>query len=254
MLSKVVTRVLINKQVKEVVIVDNSSDDDSMSLLQNDPKIKKIYRKKNHGFASSCNHGFKSVFSEYVLFLNPDCFIDEYTIKALLGTFQHYSSAAIVGCVIRNPDQTEQKATRRRLPTFWRAFKTYCKLEKLANLHHSFAGVNLSHLPLNKKAIKVQAISGALIMIKSDVFRKISGFDENFPLHFEDLDLFKRTKDAGYDIILNPEITVIHHQGTSSKSNPKVRDLKKIGLERYFYKHCSYLSYLLIITLNKLRR
>jgi len=253
MLKEVVIKVLANEQVKEVTIIDNCSHDDSMKLLQNDPKIKKIYRQENHGFASSCNYGFKNICSDYVLFLNPDCFISQYTIKALLETFQPYSSAAIVGCMINNPDNTEQRAARRRLPTFWRAIKTFTKLEKLATWCHCFAGVNLSHLPLKKEAIKVQAISGALIMMRSDVFRKISGFDEKFPLHFEDLDLFKRTRNAGYDIIFNPSITAIHHQGTSSQSNPKVRDLKKIGMERYFYKHCSTLSYLLIKALNKLR-
>jgi GT2 family glycosyltransferase len=254
MLNKVVSRVLTNEQVDEIIVVDNYSHDDSMKMLQDDAIIKKIYRQKNHGFASSCNLGFNHINSEFILFLNPDCFIEKHTIKALIETFQSDPSAAIVGCMINNPDNTEQRAARRRLPTFWRAVKTFTKLEKLAHCCHCFSGVNLSHMPLGKNISKVQAVSGALIMMKSSVFREIKGFDEKFPLHFEDLDLFKRTRDAGYDILFNPTITAIHYQGTSSQSNPEVSKFKKIGMERYFKKHCTYLSYQIIRILNKLRR
>ena len=86
--------------------------------------------------------------------------------------------------------------------------------------------------------------------MKTKEFKAINGFDENYPLHFEDLDLFKRTLDSGFNILFNPNVSVVHYQGTSSQSNPKVTKLKQIGRQRYFKKHLSYLSYLLVKLLS----
>ncbi|MBL4661427.1 MAG: glycosyltransferase family 2 protein [Alcanivoracaceae bacterium] len=246
--------VLKNPKVKEIIVVDNASQDNSMDLLIDDKRLTKYFRKENHGFASSCNFGSQYVASEYMLFLNPDCIIKENTITTLIEDLEEDSSAAIVSCMINNPDGGEQRAARRRLPTLLRAIKTFTKIEKLAKWFHCFAGVNLNHLPLKKYTYEVEAISGALILMRTSLFKEIKGFDESFPLHFEDLDLFKRTKDHGYKILLNPSVNVVHHQGTSSQSNPKVEQYKRKGLERYFQKHCSVLAYKVVKILNKIRK
>ena len=163
-----------------------------------------------------------------------------------MDRFNTDENLAIVGCRVNNPDGSEQRASRRRLPTFWRAVITFSGIEKLARFCHCFAGVNLNHQPMPHSWQNVEAISGAFILMRTEVFDEINGFDEEFPMHFEDLDLFKRTQDLGYKIAFNPNVSVIHHQGTSSRSNPKVSEMKKQGLQRYFYKHCSTLSYLLV--------
>ena len=246
--------VLKNLKVKEIIVVDNASQDNSMDLLVDDKRLTKHYRKENHGFASSCNYGSQYVGSEYILFLNPDCIIKDNTISTLIGDLEEDSNAAIVGCMVNNPDGNEQRAARRRLPTLLRAIKTFTKIEKLAKWCHCFAGVNLNHAPLKKNTYEVETVSGALILVRASVFKELKGFDENFPLHFEDLDLFKRTKDRGYKTLLNTSVSVIHHQGTSSQSNPKVEQYKKKGLERYFQKHCSVFAYKMVKSLNKIRR
>jgi len=246
--------VLKNHRVKEIIVVDNASQDNSMSLLADDKRLTKYFRKENHGFASSCNFGSQYVASEYILFLNPDCVIKENTITTLIKDLEKDSSAAIISCMVNNPDGREQRAARRRLPTLLRAIKTFTNIEKLAKWCHCFAGINLNHMPLKNNTYEVEAISGALILIRTSLFKEIKGFDENFPLHFEDLDLFKRTKDHGYKILLNPVVSVIHHQGTSSQSNPKVEQYKKKGLEIYFQKHCSVFAYKMVKILNKVRK
>jgi GT2 family glycosyltransferase len=253
LLVEVVNSALTEPQISEIIVVDNNSQDNSMALLDEHKKLKKYYRKDNLGFASSCNYGAQFAQAETLLFLNPDCIIKQGSIGPLLDELQKEALSAIIGCMITNADGSEQRAARRRLPSFLRAVKTFTGLEKLARYCHCFAGVNLNHLPLKEHAHKVEAISGALIMIKSEVFKNISGFDESYPLHFEDLDLFKRTLDAGYAILLHPGVSAVHHQGTSSQANPKVAELKKLGMQRYFNRHCSTFAYLMIVLINKLR-
>ncbi|MBL4772556.1 MAG: glycosyltransferase family 2 protein [Alcanivoracaceae bacterium] len=254
MLRKVVDAALANRDIEKIVVVDNNSQDESMKGIRTSKRLIKKYREENHGFGSSCNYGAKFVESKYLLFLNPDCIVEKDSIKVLKNNLEQDSNIAIIGCRVNNPDGTEQRASRRRLPTLWRALKTFSKLENLAKYYSGFAGVNLNHSVIGKSIQKVEAISGALIMIRSSAFKQIKGFDEKFPLHFEDLDLFKRTLDCGYDILINQAVTVVHYQGISSQSNPRVAMYKKRGLERYFSKHCSFLAYHIVKILNKIRK
>ena len=252
LLQQSVSQVLTDDSVSEIIIVDNNSQDESMNLLPKSDKIHVYFRKQNHGFAASCNFAAKKTKSEYLVFLNPDCLLTKNTIKQLVQELQMQPKAAIIGCLVKNPDGSEQRAARRRLPTLMRAIKTYSRIEKLAKFCTCFAGVNLNFAPMPTKTQQVQAISGAFFIMKANIFNEIDGFDEKFPLHFEDLDLFKRTQDAGYQLLFNPNISVIHHQGTSSASNPAVKSLKKQGLLRYFKKHTSPFAYIIVRVLSKL--
>lgn len=250
LLKQTTDAVLDNDNVHEIIVVDNKSSDGSMDLLQQSDRIKKYFREENYGFSSSCNYGANLATSKILLFLNPDCIVNTNVIDRLLSDLKIQANSAIIGCRVNNPDGSEQRASRRRLPTFWRSFKTFTKLEKYAKYCHCFAGVNLNYQPLPTSLHEVEAISGAFIMMKAKAFKKINGFDEKFPLHFEDLDLFKRAIDSGFKILFNPTVSVVHFQGTSSRSNPKVAKFKQIGRERYFKKHLSYISYLLVKLLS----
>ncbi len=254
LLKHAVNAALSNKSVIEIIVVDNQSNDESMSCLDEDKRLKKYYRKENHGFASSCNYGANLAKNDVFVFLNPDCIVTEESIDIMLEELSEHKKTGGIGCHVKNPNGSEQRASRRRLPTLWRAIKTYSKLEKLAKYCHCFAGVNLSHQAMPDKTQKVEAISGACIMIKAGVFNKVGMFDVEYPLHFEDLDLFKRIQNAGYDIRYNPTISVTHHQGTSSQSNPKVLQYKKQGLKRYFHQHCTLFSYYIIKVMVKFLR
>jgi GT2 family glycosyltransferase len=251
LLKKAVDAAILNKSVYEVIVVDNNSSDGSMDLLKESDQLKKYFRNKNYGFASSCNFAANLSSSRILVFLNPDCIVNQDSIDSLISVIKNKKNAAIIGCHVTNPDGTEQRASRRRLPTFIRALKTLTRIEKLAKICHCFAGVNLNHHSMPKSVITVEAISGALIMMKVNVFIELNGFDDKYPLHFEDLDLFKRTLNEGYDILFEPNVSVIHHQGTSSQSNPRVAQFKKIGIKRYFEKHASKISSLIVNLISR---
>ena len=246
LLKRVVDRALSCDSINEIIVVDNDSKDNSMSLLAEHEKLKTFYKKSNEGFAKGCNYGAKLAKSDYLLFLNPDCLLTKNTLRPLINTLKSQNNAAIIGCRVNNPDGSEQRATRRRLPTFWRTFKTVTKIESLAKFCTCFAGINLNHCEMPSTLQKVEAISGAFILMKTPIFHQLKGFDEVYCLHFEDLDLFKRTLIAGYQILFEPTISVVHFQGTSSQSNPNVGKLKIQGLKRYFHQHQSKLASIII--------
>lgn len=254
LLAKCVDAVTNSLQSVNVFIVDNNSSDDSMDFPVQTPKVQKIYRKHNHGFAKSSNYAARLGRSEFLLILNPDCLLEAETLPVLLNELTSHAKFAMMGCLICNPDGSEQRAARRRLPTFWRTFFTVTRLEKLAKVLPFFAGVNLSHKKLPQNTEKVEAVSGAFMLLRRKVFEELEGFDELFPMHFEDLDLMKRLQERGWTIGLNPNVKAIHYQGTSSKSNPNVEAMKRQGLCRYFAKHEPVWSHKIVSWLLRVKK
>ncbi|OGT56220.1 MAG: hypothetical protein A3E01_04980 [Gammaproteobacteria bacterium RIFCSPHIGHO2_12_FULL_63_22] len=83
----------------------------------------------------------------------------------------------------------------------------------------------------------VEAISGALMLMPVGLFLQLGGFDETFRMHVEDLDLCRRTREAGYEVLVANDITVLHVGGESSRARPVwVERQKHLSLWRYFRK------------------
>jgi GT2 family glycosyltransferase len=93
------------------------------------------------------------------------------------------------------------------------------------------------------------------MLVKTDVFRSLGGFDEQFAMHFEDLDLMARIRQSGFHCVLVPSCKAVHHAGVSSASRPLwVHRQKHRGLQRYFrkhvFEHCGYLARLAVSAAN----
>jgi GT2 family glycosyltransferase len=84
---------------------------------------------------------------------------------------------------------------------------------------------------------EVEAISGALMLLPRALFDRIGGFDANYRLHVEDLDLCRRARDAGALVAVANDVSVVHVRGVSSRSRPGFSEWHKHrGLWRYFRK------------------
>jgi len=189
----------------EVIIVDNASDDGSVEYLQKNflqqDRIKLIANKKNLGFGRANNQGLKIAQGKYLLLLNPDTLLSEDTLKKMIGFLEKSSDAGMAGCKILNPDGTLQLACRRSFPGPWVSF---CKVTGLSTLFPNsrlFAKYNLTYLDENQ-TYEVDAISGSFMMLKKEVYDKVGGFDEDFFMYGEDLDLCYRIQKSGYKVII----------------------------------------------------
>jgi len=233
--------------IAAVVVIDNNSSDASIQqLTETVAGVQIVINDSNVGFAAACNEAAKRLDTEYLAFVNPDCVFTQPVIGPLMDVMSNWSQAGIVGCRIDNLDGTEQLGSRRYLPTLFKVFNTYTRLAQLPVLKHGFKGVNRIHENMPHAPISVEAVSGAFFLIKTDVFRALKGFDSDYPLHFEDLDLFQRVKNAGHDIVFDPRVTVQHHKGLSSTDTRQIRAWKKQGLIRFFAKHRSGLATALV--------
>jgi hypothetical protein len=202
----------------EVIVVDNASTDRSADFLSNviasDVSLQVIRNEENLGFSAAINRGIGYSTSENVLFLNPDCLVYPHTIRSLSEALDADSSAGIVGGLVFNFDGSEQRGCRRREPTLARSLdKTFRR--------HTFTTewnqVDMTDEPLPERRISVDAVSGSFLMIRRTTFSDVGGMDEDFFLHFEDLDLCHRVRDIGWKVVFVPDISIFHFQGGSSK-------------------------------------
>ncbi len=204
----------------EVIIVDNASDDGSVEYLRKNflqqDKIKLIANKKNMGFGRANNQGLKIAKGKFLLLLNPDTLLSEDSLKKMIGFLEESPDAGMAGCKILNPDGTLQLACRRSFPGPWVSF---CKVTGLSTLFPNsrlYAKYNLTYLDENE-TYEVDAISGSFMMLKKQVYDKVGGFDEDFFMYGEDLDLCYRIQKSGYKVYYTHSTQIIHYKGESTK-------------------------------------
>lgn len=224
LLSKVVRAVLSSSITVEVIVSDNGSADDSLLSLRGlggvDARLQIIENRRNLGFARANNIALKQAQGEYILLLNPDAVIQPDTLARMLGVFSAYPETGMAGCLIRNPDGTEQVGCRRSIPTPWRSLVRVLRLGKLSPNHPRFRNFLLNKEPLPEKPIFVEAISGAFMFVRREALEQVGLLDEGYFLHCEDLDWCMRFRQTGWQILFVPHVEVTHYKGTCSKNRP----------------------------------
>ena len=233
-------------QADEILVIDNASKDSSIEdcarQFAKEPRLKVIRNETNLGFAAACNIGFTKAMGEFVLFLNPDCRLDEGAVSALLQPLQANTTVGMVGGLLVNPDGSEQGGGRRAVPTPWRSFVRASGLSRFANRWPKlFFDFHLHNQPLPDRPIEVEAISGACMLVKREAVVDVGLWDEGYFLHCEDLDWCMRFRQKGWKILFVPSARVTHVLGACSRSHPVfVEWHKHKGMMRFYRKFFRY--------------
>lgn len=231
LLAECVRSVLACSGVSEIIVSDNGSTDCSIESLEDpdriDSRLIVLRNGRNLGFAVANNIALTKACGKYILFLNPDCILRPDTIDRVRAVLESNPQAGMAGCMIRNPDGTEQTACRRSFPT------------PIGLLGKLFGTTDRNTAPpLPTHPISVDAISGAFMLVRRQALIEVGSFDEDFFLHWEDLDLCRRFVMHGYQILFVPDVEILHYKGYSSRKRPlRVEWHKHHGLMRYFRKH-----------------
>ena len=214
----------INNEVKtslvyEVIIVDNDSDDGFMDSFSKEfSQFQFIINSGNNGFANGCNKGASKANGEYLLFLNPDTKVVANTFDALHQFSQENKEYGIVSCKqLKNDGGLENEM--RFLPKFFTLFglfRVFCKNK----INKEFS----SDLDL----VHPEWISGSLVFINREWFDKVGGWDENYWMYFEDVQLSKDVLSAGGKLGLLRTTHIIHNHGGASRLNLKTSAITKI--------------------------
>lgn len=226
-----VERALASDVPVEVILVDNGSTDGVAESLDRayarDERVRVVYNRANLGFGPAVNRGVARARGERILVLNPDCLVDPDTLSRMSRHVGVHTG--VVGALVHDPDGHVDPASRRRDPLLARALRTQFGL--------SGDGVEMKgDLPDHAEAVEV--VSGAIMLLPRVVFDRLGGFDEDFFLHCEDIDLCRRARDAGYQVILAGDVRVLHGKGGSSRHRPVfVSRHKHRGMYLWFRRH-----------------
>ncbi len=198
----------------EVIVVDNNSPDKSIrDFPSRFPDCSFYFLKQNRGFGAGCNYGVEKSRGEYILFLNPDVelinsdvidlvsFMDENSDVALNSGLMTDYSGNISYCYNYFPDLSWEfsQATGFRLMK-----KIYTLIDYSSKAKHNF---------------EVDWFHGAFLLVRKNIFEEINGFDENFFLYYEDVDLQKKIKSLNYKIFCLPKVRIRHFTRGSVRSS-----------------------------------
>lgn len=236
LLGDCLRRVLRCPQLAELVLVDNGSppgEIDALLAAIDDPRVVRLDLPSNPGFAVACNRAARACQSPWLLFLNPDCLVEPDTLDRLARTAQAHERLAVLGALLVDTQGRPDPASLRRDPLPRRAIASALGLDRLATIE----GVTLPLAAGQTQALRVDAISGALMLIRRDAFNAVRGFDEGYFMHAEDLDLCRRIREQDLEVWCDPAVRVVHVKGVSSRRRPlRVEFAKHRGLLRYFDK------------------
>ena len=233
---------LASKATVEVILVDNASGDGEIERAEAshaaDPRFRVVRNGANLGFGPACNRGAAIARGGMLIFLNPDCELPADGVEQLREILRTESNIGMMGLTVCTAGGLPARSNRRRDPTLMRAFASMTGLARLEGRCPKLAGVEMptptGPLPPLEA---VEAVSGACMVLPSDVFRRVGGFDEGYFLHVEDLDLCRRVRDAGYRVVVATAVRAVHAQGSSSRHRPFfVARHKRDGMWRYFLK------------------
>ncbi|MFX4303568.1 glycosyltransferase family 2 protein [Alicyclobacillus tolerans] len=232
----------------EIILVDNASRMEdweyTKKLLdmyqENFYSVKSMRLDKNLGYAYANNRGAENAEGEYLLLLNPDCYVGKDAIEKCLHVLENRQDIGAVGCQLRMPNGELDLACKRSLPTLWNSAMKFSGMAKRFSRAKWIASYNLTYLP-DDISCEVGCICGAFLLTRMSLYRKLSGLDEDYFMYGEDIDFCKRLKDRGFLIWYLGETTSIHVKGgNGGKKSKKSLHSFYNSMDIYFRKNSNH--------------
>ena len=234
----------------EVIVVDNHSRDNSVTLLrQYHPEVRIVENLHNLGFAKANNIAIRQSRGEYVLLLNPDTIVSESVVKGVISFLDSHPEAGSAGVRMLNADGTVAPESRRVVPTPMTAFYKLSGLCGMFPNSRRFGRYYLGHLSWDSPQ-QIEVVSGAFCMLRTSVLKKVGLLDEDYFMYGEDIDLSYRILKSGATNWYVPE-TILHYKGESThKSSFRYVHVFYQAMHIFFRKHFSHLGLFISIPIK----
>jgi GT2 family glycosyltransferase len=216
----------------EILVIDNNSTDGSKDFLCNKfPNVKFIWNTENEGFAKANNRALQLACGDYILFLNPDTIVPEDCFEKCISFIQSKNDEVALGIKMIDGSGRFLKESKRAFPSPMTSLYKLSGLSRLFPKSKLFSKYHLGYLDENTNH-EVDVLAGAFMLITKKIIGTVGGFDENFFMYGEDIDLSYRIQKAGYKNFYFAESTIIHFKGESTKKG-------SLNYVKMFYKAMS---------------
>jgi len=215
-----------NPNNTEVILVDNGSTDNSAEFFRKKyvNKINLIINERNYGFGRGNNKGARFARGKILFFLNSDTLIVNNIFKRVYKIFNTYPEVAVLAPRLLLADGGLQPYVCGSFPDIADLIANKIKKERRPNNSLFFC----------------DWVSGAAMFVRNNVFWEAGGFDEDYFMYFEDIDLCKKLKNNNYQIALEPRIKVTHLVASSSTDNENLKKMYFDSQDLFFSKHYGF--------------
>lgn len=227
---------LLARERYEVIVVDNASSDESVSMLRSDfPDAILLESDENIGFGRGCNKGFEIARGAFVLLLNPDTLVVDHAIDALLHDIKNHPETGVIGSRQVNELGQFRRDGGGAFPTLGNVAWNYLFLGYLLPARFAPEAHFLVGDPQGR--LDVDWVSGAAMLVR----RNAAGdqlFDESFFMYGEDMDICDRIRNDGWEIAYTGAATITHYLGKSFEQQSEASVLQAIhkGPRTFFQK------------------
>ena len=198
----------------EVLVIDNASGDSTPDVAATAPGVTLVRRPTNDGFAVAANVGLRRARGGAVLVLNPDTVVPRGTLRACLDELWAHPEVGVLTPRVLDATGRLDPRCHRGFPTAWSSFCFLSRLDRLLP-GPATGGYLKRYLPESEPA-DVDAVSGAFMLMPMHALRQVGGFDQQFFMYAEDIDLCVRFRHAGFTVRYWPGAHVVHVGGGSS--------------------------------------
>lgn len=193
----------------KLYVIDNASNDGTADFIENMGQAIVIKQDKNLGFGAAHNIALEQELGKYHFVINPDITLSSDVIADMVDYFEENPDVVMAMPKILNRDGTEQKLPKER-PTFKRLFLG--RLSDKIRSEYVWADKDIN------EPIEINFCTGCFFCIRTDVFKKVLGFDDRYFMYLEDADLALKAKSKG-KVMMLPQFAVTHAwERESSKS------------------------------------
>ena len=213
----------------EIIVIDNDSEDDSCAMVKRRfPHITLLENKENVGFSKANNQAVAIAKGEYICILNPDAAVAEDTFLTALGFADNIEKLGALGIYLMDGTGHFLPESKRNLPTPRRALLKLLGRSKDTNGYYAW------HVE-DRASGEIDILVGAFMLMKRSVFNEVGGFDEDYFMYGDDIDLSYKLLKAGYKNHYFGSLCVLHYKGESTQKDGAYLD-RFYGAMRIFYK------------------
>ncbi len=215
----------------KLYVVDNGSSDGTPEYIEeNFPQVSVIRNKKNVGFGAGHNIVINSIDSSYHAIINPDIVLNENAIKKMVDFMEENSDIGLLSPRICFPDGRDQILGKRN-PQLKYLVASRLRGSEPGKLLKEYAMLDCDLT----KPIRIENATGCFMLLRTDLLKKIGGFDDGYFMYFEDADLARRVNEVSKCVYF-PNAVVNHVWGRESKRNLKLMLVHIDSMFRYFRK------------------
>jgi N-acetylglucosaminyl-diphospho-decaprenol L-rhamnosyltransferase len=213
---------------RELVVVDNASTDGTPAFVRERfPDVELVELPENHGYGAGCNVGVARTAAPLVLLVNPDAWPVGDAIVELAACLERRPRVGAAGPVLQGPDGKPQQSVVGFPTRWWLGRPAITSTAARPQLRPA-------SLPTRTRRFLV----GAALLVRREAFDQVGGFDPDFFMYYEEVDLCWRLQEAGWDVAVCPRAAFVHVGGTATRRDwPAMYREQLRGHLRFLAKH-----------------